>query len=95
MVMQKALSLFQALKPRGVKKAEAPPNPVVNPTVDISYLQKFSNVSEGLKKEFAKVAGELGCERRDIYDMISAIDKGKQVEKQANYINWLKELNNS
>jgi hypothetical protein len=90
----KAISLFQALKNTMTKKAEAKTPPPA-PTVDTSYLRKFAHVSDDLKKEIVKTASAMGHSRRDIYDMVSDLDKNSQLQKQADYIKWYKQITSS
>lgn len=90
----KSISLFQALK-QAMKKEAKVVAPSPTPVVDTTYLKKFGNVSEDLKKEIIKTATAMDLSRRDIYDMVSDIDKNRTIQKQAEYIKWFKQITSS
>ena len=85
----KAISLFEALKNKTAKKSQLPK---VAEVVDVAHLKKFSNLSDGLKREVVKTASALGCQKDAIDDMVSIINKGQEIQKQATYIQWLKDI---
>ena len=93
--MSKAKSLFDIFKEAFQKKAieESKPTPVeVGP--DIRYLKKFS-FSDDLKIEFVKAAEALEINRRDVYDTFQLMDKNLAIQKQSEYIDFLKQVTSS
>lgn len=86
----KAISLFEALQTKVTKKATAPVAPA--PAVNTSYLKKFANLSEPLKKEIIKTAEGMGYSSRDIYDIVLTVSKNTEIQKKAEYIKWLKDI---
>jgi hypothetical protein len=87
-----AKSLFDVFKEAFQKKAVEEPTPTpVEESSDLRYLNKFAFSAE-FKEEFVKAAEAMEISRRDIYDAFQLMDKNLAIQKQSEYIDFLKEL---